>query len=78
MYKCEIVEYGRVFPPNLVSQHSCLSPGGSETFKDKQYFFYHEVRKLHSKYFHDKLPIRVTRDKLLDSVCTPSHGHILS
>ncbi|XP_013781434.2 apoptosis-resistant E3 ubiquitin protein ligase 1-like isoform X1 [Limulus polyphemus] len=40
--------------------------GGSETFKDKQDFFYHEVRKLHQKHFHEKLPLRIHREKLLE------------
>lgn len=41
--------------------------GGSETFKDKRDFFYHEVRKMHQKHFHDKLPVKITREKLLES-----------
>uniref|UniRef100_T1IIH2 HECT-type E3 ubiquitin transferase n=1 Tax=Strigamia maritima TaxID=126957 RepID=T1IIH2_STRMM len=41
--------------------------GGSETFKDKQEFFYHEVRNVHKKRYHDKLPIKIQRDKLLES-----------
>jgi apoptosis-resistant E3 ubiquitin protein ligase 1 len=46
--------------------------GGSETFKDKQDFFYHEVRKFHQKHYHDKLPFKVNRDKLLESVSKKS------
>jgi hypothetical protein len=42
--------------------------GGSETFADKQDFFYHEVRKHHQKHYHEKLPMKVQRDKLLESV----------
>ena len=42
--------------------------GGSETFKDKQDFFYHEVRQLHHKRLHDKLTIKINRDNLLESV----------
>ena len=42
--------------------------GGSETFKDKQDFFYHEVRQLHHKRFHDKFTIKINRDNLLESV----------
>ena len=42
--------------------------GGSETFKDKQDFFYHEVRKYHQKHYHEKLPLKVNREKLLESV----------
>ncbi|XP_310176.3 apoptosis-resistant E3 ubiquitin protein ligase 1 isoform X2 [Anopheles gambiae] len=41
--------------------------GGSETFKDKQDFFYHEVRKFHSNYYHEKLSLKVQRDKILES-----------
>ncbi|KAG8037554.1 hypothetical protein G9C98_005764 [Cotesia typhae] len=41
--------------------------GGSETFADKQDFFYHEVRKHHQKHYHEKLTIKVQRDKLLES-----------
>ncbi|XP_052123862.1 apoptosis-resistant E3 ubiquitin protein ligase 1 isoform X1 [Frankliniella occidentalis] len=41
--------------------------GGSETFKDKRDFFYHEVRKMHQKHFHEKLSLRVQREKLLES-----------
>lgn len=41
--------------------------GGSETFKDKQDHFYHEVRKFHSKRPHDRMPIYVNREKLLES-----------
>ena len=42
--------------------------GGSETFRDKQDFFYHEVRQLHQKRIHDKLVIKVNRQQLLQSV----------
>jgi hypothetical protein len=42
--------------------------GGSETFKDKQDFFYHEVRKYHQKHYHEKLQMKVNREKLLESV----------
>ncbi|XP_049833521.1 apoptosis-resistant E3 ubiquitin protein ligase 1 isoform X2 [Schistocerca gregaria] len=41
--------------------------GGSETFKDKQDFFYHEVRKYHQKHYHEKLPMKICREKLLES-----------
>lgn len=41
--------------------------GGSETFKDKQDFFYHEVRKYHQKHYHEKMSMKVNRDKLLES-----------
>lgn len=41
--------------------------GGSETFKDKQDFFYHEVRKFHANYYHEKLALKVHREKILES-----------
>lgn len=41
--------------------------GGSETFKDKQDFFYHEVRKYHQKHYHEKISLKVRRDKLLET-----------
>lgn len=41
--------------------------GGSETFKDKLEFFHYEVRKLHQKHYHDKLQLKVSRDKILES-----------
>ena len=42
--------------------------GGSETFKDKQYFFYQEVRSHHSKRPHSKTTLRINRANLLESV----------
>ena len=42
--------------------------GGSETFTDKQGFFYHEIRKFHQKKPHDKLLLRIERDRILQSV----------
>ncbi|ELT91789.1 hypothetical protein CAPTEDRAFT_203657, partial [Capitella teleta] len=41
--------------------------GGSETFKDKQDFFYHEVRQLHSKRIHERLPLKINRQELFKS-----------
>ncbi|KAI0220593.1 Apoptosis-resistant E3 ubiquitin protein ligase 1 [Lamellibrachia satsuma] len=41
--------------------------GGSETFKDKQEFFYHKIRQLHSKRCHDRLVIKVSRWNLLET-----------
>jgi apoptosis-resistant E3 ubiquitin protein ligase 1 len=41
--------------------------GGSETFKDKQDFFYHEVRKFHTNCYHEKLSLKVQREKILES-----------
>lgn len=41
--------------------------GGSETFKDKQDFFYCEVRKVHNKHPHEKLSLKFTRENLVQS-----------
>lgn len=41
--------------------------GGSETFKDKQDFFYHEVRKHHSNSYHEKIAVKVQREKILET-----------
>ena len=43
--------------------------GGSDTFSDKQEFFYEGIRKHHLKKAHDKLQLRIERERLLDSVC---------
>lgn len=52
--------------------------GGSETFKDKQDFFYHEVRKFHSHYYHEKLSLKVTREKILESSLKSTKGFSVS
>ncbi|XP_014609312.1 PREDICTED: apoptosis-resistant E3 ubiquitin protein ligase 1 isoform X5 [Polistes canadensis] len=52
--------------------------GGSETFADKQDFFYHEVRKHHQKYYHEKLSMKVQRDKLLESSMKATKGFSVS
>ncbi|KAL5008817.1 hypothetical protein ScPMuIL_014398 [Solemya velum] len=39
--------------------------GGSETFQDKQTFFNHEVRHLHSKRNHENVSIKIDRSRLL-------------
>ncbi|KAL0881242.1 hypothetical protein ABMA27_002339 [Loxostege sticticalis] len=41
--------------------------GGEDTFKNKQDFFYSELRKLHARHPHDKLGVRVLRQELLRS-----------
>lgn len=41
--------------------------GGSETFKDKQDFFYHEVRKHHSNSYHEKIAVKVQRERILET-----------
>ncbi|XP_063222883.1 apoptosis-resistant E3 ubiquitin protein ligase 1 isoform X3 [Bacillus rossius redtenbacheri] len=48
--------------------------GGSETFKDKQDFFYHEVRKFHQRHYHEKLPMKISREKLLESSLKATKG----
>ncbi|XP_063699374.1 apoptosis-resistant E3 ubiquitin protein ligase 1 isoform X1 [Culicoides brevitarsis] len=52
--------------------------GGSETFKDKQDFFYHEVRKFHAHYYHEKLAVKVSRDKILESSMKATKGFSVS
>lgn len=39
--------------------------GGEDTFKNKQDFFYSEIRKVHARHPHEKLAIRVVRSELL-------------
>ncbi|XP_059055440.1 apoptosis-resistant E3 ubiquitin protein ligase 1 [Achroia grisella] len=41
--------------------------GGEDTFKNKQEFFYSEVRKVHARHPHDKIQLRVDRADLLRS-----------
>ncbi|XP_045123430.1 apoptosis-resistant E3 ubiquitin protein ligase 1-like isoform X2 [Portunus trituberculatus] len=48
--------------------------GGSETFKDKQDHFYHEVRKFHSKRMHDRIPVSVSRERLLETSMKATKG----
>lgn len=48
--------------------------GGSETYFDKQQFFYHEVRKYHANFYHEKLSIKVSRDKILESSLKATKG----
>lgn len=52
--------------------------GGSETFKDKQDFFYHEVRKFHSNYYHEKLSLKVNREKIFESSWKATKGFSIS
>ena len=42
--------------------------GGSETFQDKQTFFNHEIRQLHSRHKHDRLAIKIDRFRFFQSV----------
>ncbi|XP_052269096.1 apoptosis-resistant E3 ubiquitin protein ligase 1-like isoform X1 [Dreissena polymorpha] len=41
--------------------------GGSETFQDKQTFFYHEVRNLHLRKSHSTTLVKIERARLLQS-----------
>lgn len=52
--------------------------GGSETFKDKQDFFYHEVRKHHANFYHEKLSLKVNREKILESSMKATKGFSVS
>ncbi|XP_030382842.1 apoptosis-resistant E3 ubiquitin protein ligase 1 isoform X4 [Scaptodrosophila lebanonensis] len=52
--------------------------GGSETFKDKQDFFYHEVRKFHASYYHEKMTLKVQREKILESSMKATKGYSVS
>jgi hypothetical protein len=54
-----------------------LFSGGSETFRDKQDFFYHEVRSLHSKRQHERIAIAINRINLLESVSGRPISYIL-
>ncbi|KAB7501804.1 Apoptosis-resistant E3 ubiquitin protein ligase 1 [Armadillidium nasatum] len=56
------------------SQFMLKNIGGSETFKDKQEHFYHELRRLHSRRPHDRLPFTVSRQKLLESTLKATKG----
>ncbi|XP_071041064.1 apoptosis-resistant E3 ubiquitin protein ligase 1 isoform X3 [Parasteatoda tepidariorum] len=52
--------------------------GGSETFKDKQDFFHHEVRKYHQKHFHDKVSVKISRENILESSLKETKGFSVS
>ncbi|XP_060532569.1 apoptosis-resistant E3 ubiquitin protein ligase 1 [Cylas formicarius] len=65
--KIELISKERNVIAATFAQFLLKNMGGSETFKDKQDFFYHEVRKYHQKHYHEKLSMKVTREKLLES-----------
>ncbi|XP_050303094.1 apoptosis-resistant E3 ubiquitin protein ligase 1 isoform X2 [Anthonomus grandis grandis] len=65
--KIELISKERNVIAATFAQFLLKNMGGSETFKDKQDFFYHEVRKYHQKHYHEKLAMEVRRDKLLES-----------
>jgi hypothetical protein len=56
------------------SQFLLNNIGGSETFKDKLDFFYSEVRKYHQKYFHERFPVKIDRERLLESSLKVTKG----
>lgn len=65
--KIELISKERNVIAATFAQFLLKNMGGSETFKDKQDFFYHEVRKYHQKHYHEKLSMKVNREKLLES-----------
>ncbi|KRT81256.1 hypothetical protein AMK59_5638 [Oryctes borbonicus] len=65
--KVELTSKERNVIAATFAQFLLKNMGGSETFKDKQDFFYHEVRKYHQKHYHEKLSMKVNREKLLES-----------
>lgn len=52
--------------------------GGSETFQDKQTFFYHEVRTLHQKKSYSSTTLKIDRSKLLASSYRATKGFDVS
>uniref|UniRef100_A0AAR5Q493 HECT-type E3 ubiquitin transferase n=2 Tax=Dendroctonus ponderosae TaxID=77166 RepID=A0AAR5Q493_DENPD len=65
--RIELISKERNVIAATFAQYLLKNMGGSETFKDKQDFFYHEVRKYHQKHYHEKLAMEVRREKLLES-----------
>ncbi|XP_066257066.1 apoptosis-resistant E3 ubiquitin protein ligase 1-like [Euwallacea similis] len=65
--RIELISKERNVIAATFAQFLLKNMGGSETFKDKQDFFYHEVRKYHQKHYREKLAMEVKRDKLLES-----------
>ncbi|XP_022903432.1 apoptosis-resistant E3 ubiquitin protein ligase 1 isoform X1 [Onthophagus taurus] len=67
--KIELTSKERIVIAATFAQFLLKNMGGSETFKDKQDFFYHEVRKYHDKHYqhHEKVSLKVNRSKLLES-----------
>lgn len=54
-------------PHNFLFVQFCVT-GGSESFKDKQIYFYSEVRRMNQQNGHGHLMIKVNRDRFLESV----------
>lgn len=44
----------------------------------KQDFFYHEVRKYHANFYHEKLALKVNREKILESSMKATKGFSVS
>lgn len=65
--KIELVSKERNVIAATFAQFLLKNMGGSETFKDKQDFFFHEVRKFHQRHQHEKISLKVSRHKLLES-----------
>jgi len=55
-----------LFDSHLIA--ALIFQGGSETFHDKQEHFFKELREFHRKHPRDKLPIKITRDNIIESV----------
>jgi len=61
--------YKKMVQENICKMYSFSNYlGGSESFTDKQNYFYQEIRKFHQKKSHDKLVLRIERETLLQSV----------
>ena len=45
-----------------------FSLGGSETYQDKQEYFFKELRDVHRKHPRDKLTLKITRENIVESV----------
>ncbi|GFR29011.1 apoptosis-resistant E3 ubiquitin protein ligase 1 [Trichonephila clavata] len=63
----ELISVDRNIIAATFTQFLLKNIGGSETFKDKQDFFQHEVRKYHQKHFHDKIFLKIVRETLLET-----------
>ncbi|GFS85021.1 apoptosis-resistant E3 ubiquitin protein ligase 1 [Trichonephila clavipes] len=63
----ELISSDRNIIAATFTQFLLKNIGGSETFKDKQDFFQHEVRKYHQKHFHDKIFLKIVRESLLET-----------
>ncbi|CAG7785471.1 unnamed protein product [Allacma fusca] len=48
--------------------------GGSETFQDKQEYFFKELRDVHRKHPRDKVTLKITRENILESTWKATKG----